>query len=504
MNIATDTVALLQSGVRFRAYPEGALAETLRRWIGCQRVIYNGKTTEDKCFAAQRRLRIAAGLMGDDLKTPLDRQYAQFKDPELTPWLSDVPSQVLRCAADRWFDAKQRQLKGLAQAPTIRHRGNFNSLRLTNDVFRFIKRIDARTGEVAHDIELGTVKHPVGCLPFKAHQPYVLPKTLTIRHQDGRWYVSFSYAHEPADAQALRTPAELAYELNQLSDDDLRVAIIGIDRNVRDNALMASNGQPFDVPAISQARVERKDKGRQRYQRAFARTQKGSSNRRKMVARIGRSHAYKRNVLNEFAHQTSRALVNLSQVRGFALENLKIASMVRKPKAKQSANGKWLRNGARAKAGLTKSILSSAWGRVGDYLAYKAPRQNKLVMKVPAAYSSQECSHCGHTHPDNRNKDRFLCTACGFTEHADFNASLVIRARGIAMIRSGALEAAPKPKKQVARYKQRRISGPEGSVVPVEADVRRLPDESIPQTQWPVNQEFLVVKSEAPSTALRA
>lgn len=67
-----------------------------------------------------------------------------------------------------------------------------------------------------------------------------------------------------------------------------------------------------------------------------------------------------------------------------------------------------------------------------------------------------------------------------------------------------ALEVAPKPKKQVARYKERRISGPEGSVVPVEAKLRRLPDESILQTQRPANQEILVVKSEAPSKALRA
>ena len=47
-----------QSGVRFRAYPESTLATTLRQWIGCQRVIYNGKVAEDRLFAAQRRMNL--------------------------------------------------------------------------------------------------------------------------------------------------------------------------------------------------------------------------------------------------------------------------------------------------------------------------------------------------------------------------------------------------------------------------------------------------------------
>ncbi|WP_350029966.1 helix-turn-helix domain-containing protein [Caballeronia sp. GAOx1] len=60
----------LQSGVRFRAYPDAELASTLARWIGCQRFIYNGKVDEDRLFAAQRRLEVVSGNV--EVKAPLD------------------------------------------------------------------------------------------------------------------------------------------------------------------------------------------------------------------------------------------------------------------------------------------------------------------------------------------------------------------------------------------------------------------------------------------------
>jgi len=74
------------------------------------------------------------------VKTPLDQQYAQFKDRELTRWLYEVPSQILRkrCGV-RWMSAKQRQLKGLSQAPRRRCRKDFNSVVITRELFRFVR-----------------------------------------------------------------------------------------------------------------------------------------------------------------------------------------------------------------------------------------------------------------------------------------------------------------------------------------------------------------------------
>ena len=104
-----------QSGVRFSAQPPKWLQVALNQWIGCQRVIYNGKVAEDLCFSSQRKLHLRDNPDAE-CKTPLDQQYSQFKT-ELTPWLSDVPSQILRNGAYRWISAKHRQLAGLTKRP---------------------------------------------------------------------------------------------------------------------------------------------------------------------------------------------------------------------------------------------------------------------------------------------------------------------------------------------------------------------------------------------------
>ena len=89
------------------------------------------------------------------------------------------------------------------------------------------------------------------------------------------------------------------------------------------------------------------------------------------------------------------------------------------------------------KSGLNRSILGAAWGQVGVYLTYKARRKGKLVVKVPPHHSSQECSHCGHNHMDNRKtQSLFICQSCGFTANADYNAALVIKKRAVALVLS--------------------------------------------------------------------
>lgn len=52
------------------------------------------------------------------------------------------------------------------------------------------------------------------------------------------------------------------------------------------------------------------------------------------------------------------------------------------------------------------------------------------MVKVSPAYTSQQCSHCGAIDKSNRQGEEFLCTACGYEDDADLNASLNILQRG--------------------------------------------------------------------------
>ncbi len=97
-----------------------------------------------------------------------------------------------------------------------------------------------------------------------------------------------------------------------------------------------------------------------------------------------------------------------------------------KPKPDPDNPGAFLPNGGRAKSGLNRAILASCWGRFAQRLDHKMP-----VIAVSAAYTSQECSRCGHTCPENRDSQAvFRCQECGFGLHADTNAAINIRDRG--------------------------------------------------------------------------
>jgi putative transposase len=269
--------------------------------------------------------------------------------------------------------------------------------------------------------------------------------------------VSFSY--EAQGETVLRAPHELAYELRNLAADEIVLRTTGLDRNVRDNCIATSDGRQYALEPVVLERIHRKEVGVRRHQKRLARCQKGSRNRRKLIKKIARKHAYGRDARDDFSHKVSYDLAT-SQALMFVLEKLHIKGLTKRPKTKQDPKtGKWLPNGRRSKAALNQKILYSCWGSIALKLNYKTARRNKLTVKVPAAYSSQECSRCGHTHPDNRKEDRFACQRCGLEAHADTNAALVIRKRGLKLLGEGAYEVAPKKKRVGLRRKNSGTTG---------------------------------------------
>src|SRR6185436_10281232 len=78
----------------------------------------------------------------------------------------------------------------------------------------------------------------------------------------------------------------------------------------------------------------------------------------------------------------------------------------------RSARGTVEQPGARVaqKRGLNRPISRSGWGQLVARLQHKALGR---VEQVPAAYTSQRCSACGHVAPGNRKSQAvFECEAC--------------------------------------------------------------------------------------------
>lgn len=66
------------------------------------------------------------------------------------------------------------------------------------------------------------------------------------------------------------------------------------------------------------------------------------------------------------------------------------------------------------------------------FITYKAESKGVNLEHVNPCFTSQECSKCGHVSGINRvTQSLFKCEKCGYTIHADLNASRVIRKRYI-------------------------------------------------------------------------
>ena len=448
---------LVSSGFKIRVYPDAKLGSTMMRWIGCQEFIYTAKVREDRYY--RRFKRKALSLAGEQV--PVDQQYSRFISDELTPWLREVPSHVLRNGAVRFAQAYQRFFKGLGGRPQPKNKHGRRSVWLTSELFRFVPaKFDADGVITAWDLVLGTKKFPCGTVRVEAQKdrPFSPPASIHVSIEAGRWHVSF------CNEIAVRTPvpnkAETAAWLMQFGETELLERTCGGDRGVAialaTNAAGGKNAT-FDLAPIQKKRLAGKERQAKRWQRIAARRVKGSNNRRKANARVARCKRYGADLRQEFAHQTSHALAKDERFVLYVFEDLQIKNMSASAKGTTEAPGK----GVAQKAGLNRSILSSAWGKTALYLDYKAQRRGKLFIKVPPHHSSQECSHCGHTHPDNRaDQARFVCTSCGHTENADTNAAKVLAKRGVRLLLAGAI-VVEKPKKRCSIRRDRNEVGQE-------------------------------------------
>ncbi|WP_335925261.1 transposase [Shewanella algae] len=410
------------TGIRYKVTPTDHQAQVLSQWIGCARAIWNAKCDEDRYFRAYARKYLPAGTFPKP-----DKSYSQYKT-ELTPWLKDCPSQILRNSATIWAQTYQDFFKGRCGRPRPKNRIKGNYIWLTRELFQLTKD----SGRWV--LRLGTKKNDLGVLKVKWHRkPRAdqLPNSIWIRVEHGRWSVSFSYDDGKLDDRHLTNHQHLDW-LRQCSAEQLEGLITPLDRGV------ARPVQTHNATYTVDARALQKQRGREKYlkrcQRKLARQKKGSNKRRKTHGRIASIHRKTANVRDDFLHQTSRSVVDSAKV--IVMEDLKLANMTKRAAPVTGpAPGRWLANGARAKSGLNKALLGVGLNRLETYIAYKAHRQNKPVFKVNPMNTSRECAACGHTHPDNRQTQaRFRCVHCGHADNADRNAALVIRKRAISLI----------------------------------------------------------------------
>jgi putative transposase len=304
-------------------------------------------------------------------------------------WLAGGSQTVQQQALRDFAQAMANFFGGTHRKPTWRKEGRHDGFRIVAVKPSHIRRLSRRTGEVWIP--------KAGWVRFRWSRVVPIAKSYRVTcDRAGRWHIAFAAIPEPI-------PAPETGE------------IVGIDRGVVVSAAL-STGDLLHCPTLRPAEQTRL----RLLQRKLARARKGSNRRARVKGAIARLKARETDRRKDWVEQTSTSLARRFDL--IRIEDIRIADMTRSAVGTLANPGR----GVRQKAGLNRGILAGGWGLLARRLEDKARGR---VEKIPAAFTSQQCSECGHVAADSRESQAlFRCTTCGYTENADVNAAKNIAA----------------------------------------------------------------------------
>lgn len=238
------------------------------------------------------------------------------------------------------------------------------------------------------------------------------------RIPDGK-YKTTTFSRDGTGAWFVSVPVEYKPELLDTTGE-----ILGVDVGVA-VAVAVSDGTLYE----NNRHLARYNKRLRDLQRKLSRQELKSNGWKKTQAKIARLHAKIANMRQHDRHNITSDIIYNKRPGLVRVEDLQVKNMTGKarPKLREDGNG-YAPNKRRQKAGLNRAILEVAPYELRRQLEYKGKWVGVDVQAVPAAYTSQTCSRCGHTAAENRaTRDKFCCVECGYTAHADINAACVIR-----------------------------------------------------------------------------
>jgi putative transposase len=429
-------------GVKFRSNPNAEQKKVLSQWMGCARFVWNAKCEENDYF-----YRFKQKFLPLNQKTPIDQSYSQFKNAELSPWLSECPSQILRNTMCTWRETMSDFLNSQCGRPKKKKKSDGGSIWLTSELFRF------EPCGAKKRLFIGSKTNNIGYLDFVSHRDFSEAKSIRIKQKNGKFSISFSFEVANKNSTILTQSDHLKF-LSQKSSSELEAMTIGVDRGV---AIPIHTGETqFDFSSEQKRKKSRANLSIKILQKKLSRQKKGSKQRLVTKSRLGRKHQKIANIREDFAHKSSFKIVKQENIKVIIFEDLNTKGLTKAPKVKTDASGRFVKNGAAAKAGLNRSILDKSFSLIEKFCSYKAEKAGKAFFKVSASYTSQECVDCGHTHPNNRQKQAvFLCERCGHSDNADRNAALVIKKRAINLILDSGTELSDKGVLTPGRYRAR-------------------------------------------------
>ena len=209
---------------------------------------------------------------------------------------------------------------------------------------------------------------------------------------------------------------QFCVDVDRKEPTELTGHMVGLDMGLA-SFYTDSDGLKVDCPKF----LRKAEKQLKREQRRLSRKKKGSKNRVKARVKVARRHLKVSRQRKDFAVKTARCVVKSSDF--VALEDLQVRNLVKNRK-------------------LSKSIHDASWSLFANWLLYFGSVFGKPVVKVPPAYTSQDCSSCGNRVKKSLSERTHVC-ACGCVLDRDENAAKNILRLGLATVSDSLSEMYP-------------------------------------------------------------
>jgi putative transposase len=345
---------------KYRMYANTGTTEKLQWVLDRCRELYNAALTERR-DSYDMHVKRHPGYFDEETRKRLTREltidyYGQKRDlveiKDLRPEYQGIASHVLQdviLRLKRAFDGFFRRVQQGEQPgyPRIQGRARYDSFCYPDGAgwkLEAKERPAEKKGIVRVDLHLSKI----GTVKLHLHRNMEgTIKTLTIKREGDRWYAVFTCEIDQPE------PLPVSYE------------DVGIDLGVTHFAAL-STGEFLDHPRY----LRKAQKQFAQAQKALSRKKRGSHRRKRAGKHVGQTHRKIARQRRDFHHKAARNLVNRYQV--IVLEALQTENLTKRPKPKQDEDGRYLPNGAAAKAGLHKSILDAGWHSFTRIVSVKA------------------------------------------------------------------------------------------------------------------------------------
>jgi len=359
----------MKKAFQFRIYPNKNQEVKLNRTLSTCRHLYNDSLGERKRQSELNELERTFGVSPWG-KPEWINYYDQANNMSgsKTDFQKEVFSQVLQNVLKRVDRSFKNFYNGFGY-PRFQGRNRYNSFTYPQKGFELDEKLNLS--------KIGNIR----IIQHREIEGKI--KTCTIKKDIDQWYVTFSCEIENP------IPAEIKTKT-------------GIDVGLID-LITLSNGEQIKPPKFLR---ESEDKLTHE-QKRLSRKKKGSGKRNRQRIIVAKVHRKIRNQRKDFAHKTSRNLVDTYDSIKF--EDLQIKNMVQNHC-------------------LAKSISDAGWYQLMNFTEYKAEYAGKFVEFVNPAGTSQECI-CGYPVLKDLSVRIHRCPSCGLVMPRDQVSANIIENR---------------------------------------------------------------------------